>query len=77
MKYQVQQIAGMKSLAPTISNSLELRVLSFCLVTLMMGSPLPEDRPPPLCPHMLGWTANAASCTMHEDKGRKDVIDVL
>jgi hypothetical protein len=41
------------------SDSIELRVLSFCLVKLMMGSPLPKDRPPPPC--MLGWTANAAS----------------
>ncbi len=65
MKYWVQQIAGMKSLAPTISDSVELQVLSFCLVKLTMGNPLPKDRPPPLCPHMLGWTANAASTHHH------------
>ncbi len=61
MKYQVQQIAGVKSLAPTISDSVELWVLSFCLVELTMGYPLPKDRLPLLCPRMLGWTANAAS----------------
>jgi hypothetical protein len=61
MKYRVQQITCMKSSAPTISDSIELRVLSFCLVELTMGNPLPKDRPPPLCPHMLGWTVNAAS----------------
>jgi hypothetical protein len=61
MKYLVQQIASMKSLAPMISDSIELRVLSFCLVELTMGNPLRKDRPPPLCPCMLGWTANAAS----------------
>jgi hypothetical protein len=48
-------------IAPTISDSVELWVLSFCLVKLTMGNPLPKDRPPPLCPHMLGWIANAAS----------------
>jgi hypothetical protein len=51
----------MKSLAPTISDSIELQELSFCLVELTMGNPLLKYRPPPLCPHMLGWTANAAS----------------
>jgi hypothetical protein len=61
MKYRVQQIASIKWSAPTISDSVELQVLSFCLVKLTMGNPLPKDRPPPLCPHMLGWTANAAS----------------
>jgi hypothetical protein len=35
--------------------------LSFCLVELTMGNPLPKDRPPPLCPCMLEWTTNAAS----------------
>jgi hypothetical protein len=61
MKYWVQQITGMKSSAPTISDSVELQVLSFCLVDLTMGNPLTKDSPPPLCPHMLGWTVNAAS----------------
>jgi hypothetical protein len=61
MKYQVQQIAGMKSLAPTISDSVELRVLSFCLVKLTRRNPLCKDRPLPLCSCMLEWTANAAS----------------
>jgi hypothetical protein len=51
----------MKSSAPTISDSVELWVLSFCLVKLTMGNLLPKDRLPPLCPHMLGWTANVAS----------------
>ena len=60
-EYRVQQIAGMKSSAPTISVSVELRVLSFCLVELTMGNPLPKDNPPPECPRMLGWTANDAS----------------
>jgi hypothetical protein len=62
MEYQVQQIASMKSLAPTISDStIALQVLRFCLVNLMMGNPLPKDKPSPLCPCILGWTANAAS----------------
>ncbi len=61
MKYWVQQITGMKSSAPTISDSIELWVLSLCLVELTMGNPLPKDRPPPLCPCILGWTANATS----------------
>jgi hypothetical protein len=26
-----------------------------------IGNPVPKDRPPPLCPRMLGWTVNAAS----------------
>jgi hypothetical protein len=39
-----------------------VRVLSFCLVQLTMGNPLlPKDRPPTLCPRMVGWTVNAAS----------------
>jgi hypothetical protein len=61
MKYQDQQIAGMKLSAPMIFDSIELQVLSICMVKLMMRNPLPKDRPPPLCPHVLGWTANAAS----------------
>jgi hypothetical protein len=62
MKCQVQQIADMKSLAHMIFHSIEdLWVLSFCLVELTMGNPLCKDRPPQLCPCMLGWTANAAS----------------
>ena len=60
-KYRVQQIAGMKSSAPTISVSVELRVFSFCLVELTIGNPLPKDSPPPECPRMFGWTANDAS----------------
>ena len=63
MKYQVQQIAGMKSSAPTISDSVELhRVLSFCLVELTMGNPLPKDRPPPLCPSHVGMDCK---CCIH------------
>jgi hypothetical protein len=54
-------MAGMKSSAPTISVSVELRVLSFCLVELTMGKPRPRDSPPPECPRMLGCTANYAS----------------
>ncbi len=38
-----------------------LGILSFCLVKLTMGNPLPKNRTPPLSPCMLGWTANAAS----------------
>jgi hypothetical protein len=51
----------MRSSAPMISDPIELQVLSFCLVELTMGNPLPKDRPPPHFPCMLGWTANAAS----------------
>jgi hypothetical protein len=61
MKYRDQQIAGMKSSDSTISVSIELLVLSFCLVELTMGNTRPKDRPPPECPRMLGWTANDAS----------------
>ena len=60
-KYRVQQIAGMKSSAPSISVSVDLRVSSFCFVELTMGNPLPKEIPPPECPHVLGWTANDAS----------------
>jgi hypothetical protein len=42
MKYRVQQITSMKSSAPTISDSIELRVLRFCLIELTMGNPLPK-----------------------------------
>jgi hypothetical protein len=45
----------------SISFSVELRVLSFCLVELTMGKPHPRDSPPPECPRMLGCTANDAS----------------
>jgi hypothetical protein len=61
MKYRVQHMAGMKSSAPTVSVSVELRVLIFCLVELTMGKPRPGDSPPPECPRMLGCTANDVS----------------
>jgi hypothetical protein len=51
----------MNSSAPTISVSVEILVLSFCLVELTMGNPRPKDRPHPECPRMLGWTANDVS----------------
>jgi hypothetical protein len=51
----------MKSSAPTISVSVELLVLSFCLVELTMVNLRPKDRPHLECPRMLGWTANDAS----------------
>jgi hypothetical protein len=51
----------MKSSATTLSVSVELQVLSFCLVELTMGNPRPRDNPPPECPRMLGCTANDAS----------------
>jgi hypothetical protein len=54
-------MAGMKSSAPTISVSVELRVLSFCLVELTIGKSCPRDSSPPKCPRMLGCTANYAS----------------
>ena len=61
IKYHVQQIASMKLSAPTTSVSVELRVLSFCLVKLMTGNPHPRDNPPPECPLIFGWTVNDAS----------------
>jgi hypothetical protein len=61
MKYRVQQIPGMESSAPKIFVSVELLVLSFCLLELTMGNPRPKDRPPPECPSMLGWTVNDVS----------------
>jgi hypothetical protein len=54
-------MADMKLSAPTISVSVELRVLSFCLVELTMGKPRPRHSPPPECPRMLGCTANDVS----------------
>jgi hypothetical protein len=47
IKYRVQQMASMKSSAPTISVSVELQVLSFCFVELTIGNPRPSDSPPP------------------------------
>jgi hypothetical protein len=61
MKYRVQQMAGMKGTAPTISVSVELRVLSFYFVELTIGNPHPRDSPTPKCPCMLGCTSNDAS----------------
>jgi hypothetical protein len=60
MKYRVQQIAGIAS-APAIFVSVELLVLSSCLVELAMGNTRPKDRPPLECPRMLGWTVNDES----------------
>jgi hypothetical protein len=54
-------MVGMKSSAPTLSVSVELLVLSFCLVELTMGNPRPRDNPSPGSPRMLGSTANDAS----------------
>ena len=34
--------------------SIELRVLSFCLVEVLMGIPFPIDMQPPVWPRMLG-----------------------
>jgi hypothetical protein len=47
IKYIVQQMAGMKSSAPKISVSIELRVLSFFFVELTIGNPRPSDSLPP------------------------------
>jgi predicted lysophospholipase L1 biosynthesis ABC-type transport system permease subunit len=60
-KYCIQQIAGMKSSAPTISVSIELLVLSLCLVELTMGNRHSKDRPPPKCPRILVLTVNDSS----------------
>jgi hypothetical protein len=61
MKYLVQQIAGMQSSTATSSASVELRVLSFCLVDVTMGNPRPNDSPPPVCPLISGCTAKDPS----------------
>ena len=61
MKYLVQHTAGMQSSTATISDSVELRVLSFCFVELTMGKPLPMLRPPPVCPRISGCTPNDPS----------------
>ena len=47
----------------TATNSLtvELLVLSLCLVNVEIGHPLPIVNLPPVCPLILGWTANDAS----------------
>jgi hypothetical protein len=49
-------MTGMKSSSATIFVSVELQVLSFCLVELTMGNPCPRDNPPLECPRMLGCT---------------------
>jgi hypothetical protein len=51
----------MRSSAPTISVSAELRLLIFCSVELTMGHPCHKYSPPRECPRMLGCTANDAS----------------
>ena len=61
MKYQVQQMAGMKLSTPTISFSVEPFILIFFFVELMIGNPRPKDNPPPECTRILGWTENYAS----------------
>ena len=52
---------GMKFSTPTISVSMEVFVFIFCFVGRTIGNPRPKDKPPPECPHILGWTANYAS----------------
>ena len=61
IKYFVQQIASIKSSAPMISHSVELRLFNFCLVDPIIGKPRPNDNPPPECPLIFGCTANDAS----------------
>ena len=60
-KYRVQNIACMRSSAPTSSVSVELRVLIFCFVEVTMVNPRPKYNPPPEFPHVLVWTANNVS----------------
>jgi hypothetical protein len=55
------QMAGIMSSTDTSSDSVELLVLSFCLVEVTMGNPLPIDNPPPVCPLMLGWMVKEPS----------------
>ena len=64
MKYQVQQMSGMKSSTPTISISVEIFVLIFCFVEITIGNPRPKDKSPPEWPRIIGWTTNDAS-TQH------------
>ena len=54
-------MAGMKLSTLTISVSVELFLLIFCLVGLTIGNLHPKDKPPPECPRILEWTSNDAS----------------
>jgi hypothetical protein len=51
----------MQSSTETSSNSVELRVFSFCLVEVTMRNPRPIVRPPPVCPRIPGCTAKDPS----------------
>jgi hypothetical protein len=61
MKYRVQHTSGIQLSTPTSSYSVELLVLSFCFVEFTMGKPRPIDRPPPVCPCILGCVAKEPS----------------
>ena len=53
-------MAGMKSSTLTISISVELFLLIFCLLGLTIVNPHPKDKPPLVCPHILLLTKNDA-----------------
>ncbi len=61
MKKHAQSICGIKLLTATISLSVELRVLSLCLVDLSKENPVPMVIAPPVCPIISGCTANNVS----------------
>ena len=54
-------MAGMQSSTETSSDYVELLVFNFCLVEVTTGNPLPIDRPPPVCPRIVGCTAKDPS----------------
>jgi hypothetical protein len=60
-KFCDQMIRAIKLSTPTSSLSVELRMLSFCLLEDDIGDPIPKVNALPLCALMLGWTAKAAS----------------
>ena len=71
----VQRITGIKSSAATNSVSVELRVLSFCLVEVLQSMPFPSDMQPPEWPRILGCVACEPS-THHLGTGTESALRV-
>ena len=53
-------LKGILSFTPTSLASVELVVLSFCLVDIAISAPVPRVITPPMCDFMSLWTANDA-----------------
>ena len=56
-KFLVQRTDDISWSTPKISHSVELLVLSFCLLNTDIGNPRPIVSPHPVCPLILGCTA--------------------